>query len=487
MDIKMLRKSNITKTLSCVAILAMTFCQSSTSADDNTGGGTNPPSNNGPKASVWLTKADQSVKLQKQSDITFNASPNLFQTIEVNENQKYQTIDGFGYTLTGGSVEVMNSLSDSNLNALLKEMFGNGEGDIRVNYLRLSVGASDLNSTVFSYNDLPAGETDMSLAKFSLEKDQAVINMVKKILAINPNIKIMSAPWSPPVWMKDNGSSIGGSLKPEYYDVYAQYLVKYIQGMKAQGITIDAITPQNEPLHPGNNPSLLMTAEHQRDFIKKSLGPAFKAANITTKIVAYDHNLDNIEYPTTVLSDAEAASYVDGTAFHLYAGDISAMGVLKNRFPQKNVYFTEQWTGSTGTFAGDFIWHVKNVIIGSMRNHSKNALEWNLANDANFKPHTPGGCTQCKGAITVHNPTNIERNVAYYIIGQVSKFVPMNSQRIESNNAGSLSSVAFKTPEGKTVLVVLNESSTNQVFNIKYNGKLAQTTLVAQAAATYIF
>ena len=127
-----------------------------------------------------------------------------------------------------------------------------------------------------------------------------VIPLLKEILAINPNIKIMGSPWSPPVWMKDNGNSVGGSLKPEYYDAYAQYFVKYIQQMKAQGITIDAITPQNEPLHPGNNPSMLMLAEQQSNFIKNSLGPAFQAAGITTKIIIYDHNLDKTDYPISV-------------------------------------------------------------------------------------------------------------------------------------------------------------------------------------------
>ena len=473
--------------LGSMALFTMLFCQNGSTGGDEGGGTAPPPTSNNPKASVWLTRADQSVKLQKQNDITFNAAANLFQTIEVDESKRYQSVDGFGYTLTGGSVEVMNSLTEAKRDALLKELFGNGESDIRVNYIRLSIGASDLNSSVFTYNDLPAGETDITLSKFSLAKDKPVIDMLKKILAINPTSKIMGAPWSPPVLMKDNGSSIGGSLKPEYYDVYAQYFVKYIQGMKAEGITIDAITPQNEPLHPGNNPSLLMLAESQRDFIKNSLGPAFKAANISTKIVAYDHNLDNIEYATTILSDPAAAAFVDGTAFHHYNGDISAMGTLKNRFPEKNVYFTEQWTGSTSDFATDFLWHTKNIIIGSMRNSSKTALEWNLANDASFKPNTPGGCTQCKGAITINNPNDYQKNVGYYIIAQASKFIPMNSYRIDSNNAGTLNSVAFKTPEGKVVLIVLNESGSNQVFNIKHNGKLAQTTLAAQSAATYIF
>ena len=437
---------------------------------------------------AWLTKADETIKLQKQTSIlAFTTASNSFQNIEIDPSKTYQNIDGFGYTLTGGSVEVINQLSASKKEALLQELFGNGENSIGISYLRLSIGASDLNSSVFSYDDLPAGQTDITLSQFSLSKDQALVDMLKKILTINPNIKIIATPWSPPVWMKDNGSSIGGSLKTEYYGVYAQYFVKYIQEMKKNGITIDAVTPQNEPLHPGNNPSMYMSAEQQRDFIKNNLGPAFQTANLSTKIVVYDHNCDKPEYPLTILADTEASKFVDGSAFHLYAGNILVLNNVHNAYPNKNVYFTEQWTGSTGTFSGDLLWHTKNVVIGSMRNWSKIALEWNLANDASFGPHTPGGCTECKGAITINNSETFTRNVGYYIIAQASKFIPQNSVRISSTESGNLSSVAFKTPAGKIALIVLNDGANNETFNIKYNDKVATTSLSANSVATYIF
>ena len=437
---------------------------------------------------AWITKADETIKLQKQTSIlAFTTASNSFQNIEIDPSKTYQNIDGFGYTLTGGSVEVINQLSASKKEALLQELFGNGENSIGISYLRLSIGASDLNSSVFSYDDLPAGQTDITLSQFSLSKDQALVDMLKKILTINPNIKIIATPWSPPVWMKDNGSSIGGSLKTEYYGVYAQYFVKYIQEMKKNGITIDAVTPQNEPLHPGNNPSMYMTAEQQRDFIKNNLGPAFQTASLSTKIIAYDHNCDKPEYPLTILADTEASKFVDGSAFHLYAGNILVLNNVHNAYPNKNVYFTEQWTGSTGTFSGDLLWHTKNVVIGSMRNWSKIAQEWNLANDASFGPHTPGGCTECKGAITINNSETFTRNVGYYIIAQASKFIPQNSVRISSTESGNLSSVAFKTPAGKIALIVLNDGANNETFNIKYNDKVATTSLSANSVATYIF
>ncbi|EJL69005.1 glycoside hydrolase family 30 protein [Chryseobacterium populi] len=436
---------------------------------------------------IWLTKGDESVKLQQQTSIVFVNNSGNGQNIEIDDAQKFQYVDGFGYTLTGGSVEVINRLSPSKRKALLKELFGNNKNSISVSYLRLSIGASDLDGEVFSYDDLPEGQTDASLSRFSLAKDKNLIAMLKEILTINQDIKIIAAPWSAPVWMKDNGKSKGGSLKPEYYGTYANYFVKYIQEMKKEGIMVDAITPQNEPLHPGNNPSLYMASNQQGDFIKNHLGPAFKSNGIKTKIVVYDHNCNKPEYVTNILSDPEAYQYVDGSAFHLYEGDISALSTVHNAYPDKNLYFTEQWTGAKGNFNEDLNWHAKNVIIGSMRNWSKIALEWNLANDPQYKPHTDGGCTECKGAITVSDSENFTRNVSYYIIAHASKFIPANSQRIASTQTDNLSTAAFQTPAGKTVLIVQNNSKTVEKFSILYHQKSAAVVISGNSVATCIF
>jgi len=437
---------------------------------------------------MWLTKPDQSVLLRQQTGIlSFGTVSNTNPTIDIDTATQYQTVDGFGYTLTGGSAQLINDMIAGDKANLLNELFGNGVNSIGISYLRVSLGASDLSSTVFSYNDLPSGQTDPTLSRFSLSFDTVnVVPVLKQILAINPNIKILASPWSAPVWMKDNNNSIGGSLLPQYYSVYAQYFVKYIQAMRAQGITIDAVTVQNEPQHGGNNPSMVMSAAQQADFVKNHLGPAFRSANLNTKIIIWDHNCDNPNYPITVLNDAGAKQFIDGSAFHLYAGDISAMSSVKNAHPDKNLYFTEQWTSADGDFGGDLIWHTRNVIIGSMRNWSKVALEWNLANDPSFRPFTPGGCSKCKGALTI-NGSNVTRNVSYYIIAQVSKFVPAGSVRINSTLPGTLYNVCFKRPDGKKVLVVLNDGSRSSTFNIKHNGKWVTSTLAAGDVATYIW
>ena len=438
---------------------------------------------------VWLTNPDKSALFSKQNGgISFDEHTAENPVIDIDEKQTFQTMDGFGYTLTGGSAQHLMQVSETARAALLKEIFLTDDNNIGVSYLRVSIGASDLNDHVYSYDDLPPGETDPDMQKFTLEPDKAeVIPVLKQILTINPDIKILGSPWSPPTWMKTNNDTRGGSLNPEWYNAYAKYFVKYIQGMKAEGIRIDAITIQNEPLHPGNNPSMLMLPEEQAAFIKQSLGPAFKTNNIDTKIILYDHNADRPDYPLTILNDPEAAKYVDGSAFHLYAGSIDTLTYLHNAHPEKNLYFTEQWVGAPGDFPNDLAWHVKTLIIGAPRNWCKTVLEWNLSSNPQYQPHTDrGGCTSCLGAVTIDGD-NVTRNPAYYIIAHASKFVRPGSVRIASTVPPMLHNVAFKTPDGKKVLIVYNESKSVQKFNIKCNGKVAAAALNGGSVATYVW
>lgn len=437
---------------------------------------------------VWITNPDRSALFVRQpGSLPVGAASSQHPTIDIDETQGFQTIDGFGYTLTGGSAMLISRMDATARAALLQELFSTEGNGIGVSYLRVSIGASDLDERVFSYDDLPDGQTDAGLEKFSLAPDRTyLIPTLKAILAIDPTIRILGSPWSPPAWMKTNNNPKGGSLKPEYYDAYAQYFVKYIRGMKAEGIRIDAITIQNEPLHPGNNPSLLMLPEEQATFIKKSLGPAFRTAGIDTKIILYDHNADRPDYPISILNDSEARKYVDGSAFHLYGGPITALTEVHNAHPDKHVYFTEQWIGAPGNLRGDLGWHVKNLIIGATRNWSRTVLEWNLASDPKQEPHTPGGCTECLGAITLNGNTII-RNPAYYVVATASKFVRPGSVRIQSNTSEALPNVAFKTPDGRKVLIVLNATTTAQVFTIREKGEAVTANLPAGAVGTYVW
>ena len=437
---------------------------------------------------VWMTSPATNVMFQLQKEnLVFAKQTIPGETITVDAKKTFQTIDGFGNCLTGGSATLLHKMDAASRSAILKELFATDGNNIGISYLRISIGASDLDPKVFSYNDLPEGETDPSMAKFTLDADKVdLIPVLKEILALNPNLKLMGSPWSAPTWMKTNNNSKGGSLKPEYFDAYAKYFVKYIQGMKAEGITIDAITIQNEPLHPGNNPSMYMTAEDQALFIKRSLGPTFKAANITTKIIVYDHNADRPDYPLTILKDPEASKYVDGSAFHLYGGTIDALTPVHDAFPDKNLYFTEQWVGAPGNMSGDLAWHVRTLIIGGTRNWCRTVLEWNLAADPKNDPHTIGGCDQCLGTITIDG-NKVTRNPAYYILAHAAKFVRPGSVRIDSNSSLTLPNVAFKNPDGKKVLIVQNNSGVKKVFNISFNGKVGSTSLEKDAVGTFVW
>lgn len=438
-------------------------------------------------ANVWLTDPSSEILFEEQSKISFTKSSFSGHVIEINPEITYQEMDGFGFTLTQGSAKHLLGMTDEARAALLQELFGNGDNDIRINYLRLSIAASDLNESVFSYHDLAEGEEDPLLEKFDLGPDRLdVIPVLKEILAINPDIKLMGSPWSPPAWMKDNKDTRGGSLLPEFYEAYALYFVKYIQQMAEEGIIIDAVTVQNEPLHPGNNPSLLMLPEQQAEFIKNHLGPMFEKHGIQTKIIIYDHNADRPDYPISILNDPDAKKYIDGSAFHLYGGKIEALSEVHLAHPDKNLYFTEQWIGAPGNLPGDLEWHVKNLIIGASRNWAKTVLEWNLSSAPDLRPFTDrGGCSLCLGAVTI-KINQVYRNPAYYIIAHASKFVDAGSLRVDSNEPEGLANIAFERPDGKIVLIVLNESKSVQSFGIKLNDQMGVYELNQGAVATFI-
>jgi glucosylceramidase len=436
---------------------------------------------------LWLTDPSDSILFKQQDHkIELADKTGSAPVITIDKSKVYQQMDGFGFALTGGSAMLIHQMSNVKQAQLLNELFGQNKNDIGVSYLRISIGASDLDDHVFSYDDLPAGETDTNLKKFSLANDEkALIPVLKKILVLNPNIKILASPWSPPTWMKTNNSTIGGNLKPEYYHAYAQYLIKYIKGMQANGIRIDALTLQNEPLNPKNNPSMVMEAQEQASFIAKNVGPEFKAAGIKTKIILYDHNADRPDYPITVLDNPEAKKYIDGSAFHLYGGKIEALTQVHDAYPDKNLYFTEQWVGAPGDLKKELRFHMKDIIIGAPRNWCRNVIEWNLASDQDQNPHTPGGCDRCLGAITI-NKDQVTRNPAYYIIAHASKFVRPGSKRIASNYITELPNVAFITPAGKMVLIVFNNGQSAQKFNIKYDNNQVSSVLNANAVGTYV-
>ena len=414
-------------------------------------------------------------------------SPTL--TIGVDESVQYQTIDGCGASLTDSSAWLLDrKLTKEQRKELLEALFDTKKG-IGLSILRQPMGASDFALTDYSYDDVAVGEKDPKLAKFSIEHDRAyIIPLLKEALALNPNLKIIASPWSPPGWMKTSQSMIQGTLLPEAYPAYANYFVKFINAYADAGLPIYAITMQNEPLYnPSDYPGMEMTAIEQATFLRDHLGPALREAGLTTKVFVFDHNWDLIEYPIQVLSDSKAAAYATGTATHCYGGATTAQMELHERFPEKEIWMTECSGGEWQK--GNLLEQQARLIINSTRNWAKTVVLWNLALDQNHEPYL-GGCTTCRGVVTVNHsaaPTQVVRTVDFTVLAHISKFLRPGSRRIASNtfDQGSLEDVAFQNPDGSVVLLVLNSSGAPVLFNIAWRGKFASYKLPAGAVATF--
>lgn len=433
----------------------------------------------------FLTQGNRGALLTEQPTIEcHNETAQNWATITINSNETFQPIDGFGFTMTQGSAQAIRTLSDSLRTVLMRNFFG-ADG-IANSMVRVSIGASDLSNSTYTYNET-SGDTDMN--NFSLDGPdrQDLIPILKQALRINPNLKVLATPWTAPTWMKEGDTSAGGyrggSLQRRYYDAYARYFVRYLQAMRSEEIEIWGITPQNEPENPSNVPSMLMNADEQVDFINNHLGPQIRNAGFNTRIIGFDHNCDNTAFPTQV---ANSSSFVAGSAFHLYLGSIDAMSTVRSN-TNKPVYFTEQYTDIHGSFDGDLGWHMENVVIGSLNNWSQTVFSWNLASFPESEPRTDGGCMECLGAVTIENG-NYEEEVSYYIIGHVSQFVRPGARRIgSSNNNNNLFSTAFLNPNGDRVVVAYNSGDTQQAVRVMEGNRCFDYDLPGRSAVTFVW
>jgi glucosylceramidase len=355
------------------------------------------------------------------------------------------------------------------------------------------MGATDFSvNGNYSYDDVPAGQTDPNLTKFSIAHDMAyTIPLLKQALTVNPAIKVVAVPWSPPAWMKTSGTMNGGNMNTAYFPNLAQYFVKFVQAYQQQGVPTYAVLPQNEPLNSkAGYPTEYLPAIDEAAFIGGSLGPAMNAAGLSNvKILGYDHNWDQPSYPQTLLANSSAAKYLAGSAFHCYAGDVSAQSTVESAYPAKGIWFTE-CSGTVGSkFAGDLLWNVENLLIGATRNWARSVSLWNLALDQNSGPKN-GGCSNCRGVVTIDSsssPATITNNVEYYVLGHLAKFVVPGAYRIDSNSFGhgNIEDVAFQNPDGSIVLLVLNSGSSNGSFTVNWKSQIFNYTLPGGAVATF--
>jgi glucosylceramidase len=432
----------------------------------------------------WVTR-DANSLLQPMRPAAFSRSlpQDALPTIDIDESRIFQPIEGFGFSLTGGSAYLLAGLAAADRADLLQELFGLTDASVGLSCLRLSIGASDLGRRDFSYWDLPPGVADPDLARFNLAAgDPEVVPVLQEILRINPTVKIIASPWSAPPWMKSNGSFVAGALKPECYSAYARYFVKYVEAMRGHGIHVSAVTPQNEPHNPKNEPSMVMTATEQAEFIKGYLGPELRKAAPETEILCWDHNCNEPDYPLTVLGDAEARAYIGGVAWHLYMGSAQTMSEVRARYPEKKVYFTEQWISADDDFMGALRWHTKNIVIGALRNWSRTALEWNLASDPEYALHTPRGAVGAMGGVTIG--ATIKRNPGYFLMAHSARFIRPGSLRVYSSDLDQLPNVTCLTPESRMVMLIMNDADGARRIRVRHRGACATLELGKGDVAT---
>jgi glucosylceramidase len=466
-------------------------------------------------AHVWVTTPDGADKLRDLGTVAFSSGPVTAPAIVVDPTLSFQTMQGFGGAITDSSATVLYRLSPAVRVATMRSLFDPVTGD-GLDYLRQPIGASDFVTTAaYTYDDLPAGQTDYAQRDFSIAHDQAqILPLLREAEAINPRLQIIATPWSPPAWMKTSGSLIGGRLidDPRVYRSYALYLLKFVEAYQANGVTVDAITVQNEPQNrnPSGYPGTDMPS-WQEEKVIEDLGPMLRAAGLRTQIFAYDHNwaehpndiaktppdetADINAYPQNVLN-SPAARWVSGVAYHCYYGDPSAMTVLHNQFPDKAIYFTEcsgsQSADPANTFSDTLKWHARNLIIGATRNWAETVINWNLALDPSGGPHV-GGCGTCTGIVTVGPGDSVTDNAEYYTLGHLARFVKPGAVRIASTSFGTtgwngqVMDVAFRNPDGSTVLIAHNENDNPSTFGVREGDQAFTYTLPGGALATFMW
>jgi glucosylceramidase len=468
----------------------------------------------GPAARVWVTSADRAELMHDRGSVAFGSRPSGELTITVDPSRTYQTMDGFGASITDSSAAVLYRLDPAARERAMRSLFDPVRG-IGVSALRQPIGSSDFTDEPhYTYDDMPAGQTDFALAHFSIAHDQAqILPLLRRAKALNPRLTVIATPWSPPAWMKTTDSLIGGRLKddPRVYAAYARYFVKFVQAYRAAGVPVDFLTVQNEPQNrkPNAYPGMDLPVAQEVKLIE-AVGPALQAAGLRTRILAYDHNWSThpgdiattppgedpeTDYPYEVL-DSPAARWVAGTAYHCYSGDPSAQTALHDAHPDKGIWFTE-CSGSHGPtdppakfFRDTLTFHARNITIGTTRNWAKTAITWNIALDAAGGPHN-GGCDTCTGLLTLEADGTVSTNAEYYTIGHLSKFVRPGAVRIASTSFGTtgwngqIMDVAFRNPDGSTALVVHNENDDPRTLAVSVGGRSFDYTLPGGALATF--
>jgi glucosylceramidase len=441
---------------------------------------------------AWVTLTDRSKLLAPDVGVFFQQRAELPLNIEVDASKRYQEMVGFGANITDASAWlIQHRMSAAQREALMQELFGPAPG-LGFSFTRLTIGASDFSLKHYSLDDVPKGQTDEALARFSIDPMRAeVLPTLRHAQAINPKLKVMASPWSAPAWMKNNDSLIQGSLRPEAYGAFARYLVKFADAMQAEGFPLYALTLQNEPhFEPKDYPGMRIDSATRAKLIGEHVGPLLAQRAQPVRLLDWDHNWDEPQSPLQVLADPKAKSYIAGVAWHCYSGDPSAQSQVRDAHPDKETYFTECAGGEGNAVWRETLpWNVRNLIIGATRHWAKGVLMWNLALDENYGPHL-GGCGDCRGVVIIDSKTGeVTRNLDYYALAHASRFVRPGARRIESTTGeGRLESVAFQNADDNSVvLIVLNTAANSRRFSVSFGGRVFEYSLPGTGVATFVW
>lgn len=445
-----------------------------------------------PTVEVWLSTADRRLKLMQQPDIGMSAHSSLPADVVIDVHKKYQAMIGFGAALTDSSAWLLqNKLNEPQRNALLHELYG-PPPNLNLTMMRLTIGASDFSLKPYTLDDLPFGQVDPQLQHFNVTSNlHDVIPTVRKVLSIDPKLRIVASPWSAPAWMKTSESLIGGDLLEQYESAYADYLVKYLDTYRGYGIPIFALTLQNEPSFiPITYPGMEMTAPTRARIIEQYLGPKLASRGLKTRILEWDHNWSRPGQPLSVLAGPGAARYIDGVAWHCYEGSPYAEGRVHRAYPEKDAYITEcsggDWASSIN---GELLWFSRDLLIAGIRQWARGVMYWNLALDEKHGPHF-GGCSACKGVITIDSRTGaVSRNDEYYALAHFSKFVLPGAVRVGSTATDKgIDNVAFQNAsDGSIVLVMVNSNAEARHVAVAEDQTRFEYTMPPKSVATFVW
>ncbi|MGW4229190.1 ricin-type beta-trefoil lectin domain protein [Streptomyces sp. NPDC004980] len=430
--------------------------------------------------------------LQAQTPVAFGAGNGGSGTnITVDENTRYQTFTGGGASFTDTAAWLMKgsgALSQATRDDTMRKLFSPTDG-IGLSFVRNPMGGSDLARFGYTYDDMPAGQTDPNLNNFSIAHDlQDVLPLTKQAEQLNPALTTVASPWTAPAWMKDNGQLNGGWLKAENYGAYANYFVKYLQAYRDQGVPVDYVTAQNEPTCCSGYPSMSWNGSGLAYFTKSELLPKLQSAGLATKVLAHDWNWDTYDaYAAATVDDAAVRSHPNfgGIAWHGYGGDIAKQTAVHDQYPQLDAFQTEH---SGGTWIADQQREDMLNIIDYTRNWAKSVTKWSLAVDQNRGPHN-GGCGTCDGLVTVHNGDSrhgqVDYTIEYYTMGHLTKYVRPGAARIASTASSTVPNVAWRNPDGSKALIAYNGSTSAQQVTVNWGGQKFAYSLPGRTSATF--